>query len=395
MDTIRATGKSASDAASIKTTIDDAKKWLLFSGIQNLDSSSSAFGAFSAWYDGNNKRYSFAYSEITGYGISTLLYLYKLKPDFLLIERAKLAADWLMSTAWDSKYGGFRCRYDHSTNSFNERVCSFDAGMVLPALVNLYRETKDTKYLKGAMQTADWLVKTMQKEDGSFYVRILTDSGEFIDKPEKWSTQSGSYHAKISIGLSYLFNVTKKAAYRESAVKICNWSLNLQFPDGRFITNRQSNETHLHPHCYSAEGLLVTGTILRKKRYVDSAASALRFIQCHQLRSGGIPRTYVNGKPSTDESVDILSQAIRLWILLSRAKRRLEGKSALAKAIERLASFASPRGDSHSKGGFTYGHTDEGVYADHVSSWGTMFAIQALGVYMRKRPRSLDLMYFV
>jgi len=381
--------------ASLVGAIELGKKWLVESGIQNVDRTSPTCGSFNAWYDGNSKKYSFAYSEITGYGISTLIYLNRLKPESLLIERARLAADWLMSTAWDPKFGGFRCRYDHATRSFNERVCSFDAGMVLPALVSLYRETKDTKYLESAIRTADWLVNTMQKEDGSFYARILTRSGEFIDKPEKWSTQSGSYHAKISIGLSYLFNLTKKAVYRESAIKICDWSLDRQCRDGRFITSRQSNETYLHPHCYSAEGLLISGSILGKERYIASAAAASRFVKRHQLRSGGIPRTYKNGESSTDESVDVLSQAIRLWALLSRTKQRLEEKDACAKAVERLVGFVSPRGDIHSKGGFVYGHTDERAYVGHISSWGTMFAIQALGMYLEEKPGSPDLMYFV
>jgi uncharacterized protein YyaL (SSP411 family) len=395
MGTTRQTSHSANETKSIKTLVFDAERWLLRSGIQNLDPSSSAFGAFNAWYDGDSKRYSYAFSEITGYGISTLLYLNNLKPEPLLIERARLAADWLMRTAWDSKYGGFQCRYDHLTGSFNNRVCSFDAGMCLPALVNLYRGTKENRYLESAIQVADWLVSSMQKDDGSFYARIDTRSGEFIDRPEKWSTQSGSYHAKIAIGLAYLFSLTNRAVYRKSAIKICDWSLSFQCPDGRFVTNRQSNETHLHPHCYSAEGLLIWGLILGKKRYIASAASALRFVKRHQLRSGGIPRTYRNEEPSSNESVDILSQAIRLWVLLSRATQRIDGKSALKKAVERLAGFSSPRRDKRSRGGFVYGHTDEGVFVDHVNSWGTMFAIQALSMYLGGNRDDIDLMCFV
>lgn len=382
--------------ADVQEVIKSAKNWLLNSGIQNLDRNSSAYGSFNAWYDELNQTHSFAFSEITGYSISALLYLNSLSPDSVLLDRARLAADWLLSTAWDSKYGGLQCRYDHSRGTFNNRVCSFDAGMCLTGLANLYRETRDDKYLEGAIKLGDWLVQRMQREDGSFYVRIDTRTGALTDDPTKWSTQSGSYHAKISIGLLNLFDLTKNSVYKKSAVKICDWSLKLQTPSGRFITNRLLGDTHLHPHCYSAEGLLCAGLVLGNERYIESAAAALRWIVPHILPTGGVPRVYWSGHFSRRESVDILSQTIRLWCLLSRVCRIVEEDAALERAVNRLCNFKSTSNDKQSRGGFLYGYTDEMHFVRHVSSWGTMFAIQALSMYISEgNSKAFDLLHFV
>ena len=52
-----------------------AKDWLVNSGIQNTKG--DEIGGFNAWYDLGANEYSYVYSEITGYGITTLLFLNK------------------------------------------------------------------------------------------------------------------------------------------------------------------------------------------------------------------------------------------------------------------------------------------------------------------------------
>lgn len=380
---------------NVSNVIESAKRWLLESGIQNLDRNSPTYGSFNAWYDERRKAHSFAFSEITGYGITTLLYLHSLRSDNMLINRAKLAADWLLSKAWYPRFGGLQCRYDHRTGAFNNRVCSFDAGVCLTGLANLYRKTGETEYLEGAIKLGDWLVRYVQREDGSFYARIDTRAGTFIDDSAKWSSQSGSYHSKISIGLLNLFDLTRDVAYKESAVKVCEWSLKLQLSSGRFITNRESGDTHLHPHCYSAEGLLCAGLILKNKQFIESAKRALRWITQHLLPTGGVPRTYRHGHFSRRESVDILSQTIRLWSLLSRTQANMENDVLLEKTVSRLFHFRSSRDDVGSRGGFWYGYTDDSSLVNHVSSWGTMFAIQALILYSTCDFNVFDVFQFI
>ena len=49
--------------------------WFLDSGIQNVNICKDVDGAFNSWFDTNKNDYYYAYSEITGYGITTLLFL--------------------------------------------------------------------------------------------------------------------------------------------------------------------------------------------------------------------------------------------------------------------------------------------------------------------------------
>ena len=139
----------------VRCSISFAKNWILNSGIRNINESSKYYGGFNAWYDTTNKKFSFVYSEITGYGINILLFLNKIKPNNIFINRARKAADWLINTAFEPSVGGILCRFDYDSNKFTKKVCTFDNGICLNSLVNLYRITNDRKYLDFSLKIAE------------------------------------------------------------------------------------------------------------------------------------------------------------------------------------------------------------------------------------------------
>ena len=63
---------------SIDKIILSSQNWLLQSGIQNSNPKSNNFGSVNAWYDPTIKSYSFVYSEINGYFLTLMSYLFKL-----------------------------------------------------------------------------------------------------------------------------------------------------------------------------------------------------------------------------------------------------------------------------------------------------------------------------
>jgi len=67
--------------------INSSIQWLISSGIRNKDDRQKNFGAFNNAYNYKEKKYTFVYSEITGYGVSLFCNLYKWhnKKDFLNI----------------------------------------------------------------------------------------------------------------------------------------------------------------------------------------------------------------------------------------------------------------------------------------------------------------------
>lgn len=364
-----------------------AAEWLLSSGIQNI--SGPHAGGFNGWYDIDKKSYPFVYSEITGYGITTLLFLNSLKNDGLFIKCAEMAAEWVMKCAMHSR-GGVRARA-YNTNpdnaySFDSNMLYiFDSGMVLSSLVNLYLATKKEPYLRAAIKIGNFLL-SMQKKDGLFYAAYDANNDQRIDTQEKWSTQSGSYHAKLAIGLLDLYSANKDEAFKRSALDICNASLKEQQGNGRFITQQNEKSTHMHPHCYSAEGLLYAGIILEKNKFVRSAENAIRWALDNHLPTGGVPCKFVDRKFIGHERSDTLAQVLRTALYLRNAGLMEQHDSKIERLRVRLLQFQKQ--DSKQRGGFFYGTELDGTKRNHINSWCSMFAIQSLVMYSHFKNRS-------
>jgi len=369
-------------------TINLAKNWLLNSGIQNTSINNKTNGGFNSWFDIKSKEYPFIYSEITGYGISTLLYLNKIYREKKLVERAELAARWLINFSLHES-GGVRTRYYFDNKIQKEYffkngfLYTFDSGMVLYGLVNLFKQTKKQIYLKVAEKMADFLIRC-QKKDGTFYAAYDFKNDEFIDTQDKWSTQSGSFHSKLSLGLLDIFSIIKDNSYKRSAEKICEAVLKFQDKSGRFVSFKKFPETHLHPHCYSAEGLLYAGIKLNKKKFIKSAANACEWTLNNQLKNGGVPCMFLNNLFIPYERSDILAQTLRLGAILFHLGE-LRGSlisNKLDKLENRLVTFQNlDNVVKKQKGGFFYGWDENGNRLNHLNSWCTMFAIQAIIIH--------------
>lgn len=372
----------------INKRIELAKNWLLNSGIQNLEGEHK--GAFNSWFDIDKKGYPYLYSEITGYGITTLIYLYDLSKEEIFLERAKLAADWLITKATHSS-GGILCRYFYKKTEFmgsfeSEEMFLFDNGMVLNGITSLYEATKDEKYLKFSKKLADFII-SKQKEDGSFYAVYDVKNKKLVDNGKKWSTQSGAFHNKISIGLTNLYKITEDKEYKKSAMKICDYSLKFFKDNGRVVTFSKTGNSLFHPHCYAAEGLYVAGKYLKNKKYLEYSKRATQYLFSTQKSNGGIPQFFKNDKLIEFERSDILGQSLRLGVLNSINNEKLD------KLARKLLKFQNL--DKKQNGGFRYGYDDQGNRYEHINSWCTMFALQALILYNQYSENNINFNEFL
>jgi len=371
-----------------------AQDWLMCSGIQDLKGREA--GGFNAWFDLRSGQYPYVYSEITGYGITSLLFL-KGFFDEDFVERAILAADWLRDKA-EHKLGGVRTRHYHQDMSESDRysfesenIYAFDNGMVLYGLINLFKKCGDRQYLEFSKRIADLLIEKMRRDDGLFCAVYNHKTGEKTDHTWKWSTQSGSYHAKLALGFTDLYDVTKDNVYRDAVLTLCRKSLDFQEPDGRFITSRADNSTHLHPHAYSAEGLLYAGMYFKRDEFILAAVKAVKWALDNQCRDGGIPKKFDGEKFITHYRVDILAQILRLGVILDGIgqldKSYIDGLKELR---SRLLTFQHLQ-EGLQKGGFYYGFTLEGEKRNHINSWCSMFAIQALIMFEKMDSENVDI----
>tara|TARA_Y100000294_G_scaffold115844_1_gene107427 strand:- start:411 stop:1583 length:1173 start_codon:yes stop_codon:yes gene_type:complete len=383
----------------IQKSISLAESWLLNSGIQNTDKSKDVFGSFNAWYDTLANKFSFAYSEITGYGINTLLFLNSINKNPIFIDRAKIAAEWIMDKSFEPSIGGILCRYEHDSKRYRKWICTFDNAMCLNSMINLYKTTGEKKYLDFSLKIAEWLLK-MQKVDGCFFTRLLIDRNKLEENGDKWSTQSGAFHAKMALGLLNLGKLLNDSQYINAAKELCDWSLKLQTENGRFITDKNDNSTFLHPCCYANEGIIVAGIVLENKAYINSVKKCLEWIKVRRLETNGFPAYYIDDEFVHAESPDINAQVIRLLMMLDSFDIVACDYNYMGQCIENIMKYQSNSKDRRTRGGFFSGDAwffrqTKNNAMKHANSWVTMFALQALKMYVEKKNLSRDSIFYL
>ncbi len=78
------------------TIITNAIDWVMESGIQNRGNDLSINGSYNAWYRSDTGKYSYVYSEITGYLTTLMCYLFERRKDEKYLINAKIAGDCLL-----------------------------------------------------------------------------------------------------------------------------------------------------------------------------------------------------------------------------------------------------------------------------------------------------------
>jgi len=344
-------------------------EWLTNSGIQSF------VGGFYSWFDLSNSNYPYLYSEITGYGITTLLFLETIFHNENLVVKAEKAAEWIVKKALHPCGGVLTRFYSDEKNadkvySFGGvNIFSFDTGMVLYGAAALYKRTGKDEYLKLSRGLADFLLKKMFKSNGSIAPVYNAVAGKCVEAEDKWSSQSGAFHAKVAMGLVLSAEITGEKKYLDAALGLCEFALLNQDPTGRFITDRASKTTHLHPHSYTAEGLWYVGIERGIAKFTEAALKAAKWAQS-KVSVSGVNELY---DPKTDsfndfQRTDILAQTLRLGLIFS-----LKDKTEMLKAC--LLSYQYGGEMLDQRGGFAYSKE-----SPHLNSWCSMFSLQALAL---------------
>jgi len=374
--------------------VDQAIQWLLYSGIQK-DRMDGMVGAVASWYDPSLGRYSYLYPEITGYAATTLIWLARIgKQGLDCIQKAKSAADWLIERAFQPDLGMYPYKYDLDSKKFVLVAHTFDQGIIQNGLLSVYRETNEDVYLDYAVRSGNILALELLRADGSLEVCRYLDEGQQSEAElSKWSRQSGPFLVKCVMGLLHLKLIDSDSKWEQVTRRICDWALTFQQGEGHFIINPRRGCTHTHPLCYTGEGLLVAGLVLKEQKYLKAAGEITKWLLRHQQPSGGIPRIFKDGHFAViPERVDVLAQTIRLGIL-GLHFGFLDNKEFLVpieSAVTYLLSFQCQVQDIRQFGGFTFGFHADGLKSVHVNSWCTMFAIQTLWLYMQYKLKRVE-----
>lgn len=337
----------------------------------------------------------FLFSEVTGYAIRDLLLLYAIKGEAEYLTRAFQAADWLVRTAADER-GWVRTRYyfEHDADEARRldsfaggNIFSFDNGICLGGLVALYMAVKmeaardgklagRVRELLGRIRVLAENIVGRVAEDGSLPAICDAQGVEVQCAEPRWSQRRGSFHAKVAEALAELYAVTGEGVYAETARRICRFALTFQQEDGRFVTDGAGG-TQLHPHCYSAEGLLRVGTILKEPEFVDSARRATEWAlgRCRGGRIAQETCAGAGGAPSwrTDALAQVLGLAARLLQSDTLDEKHWKVVRELAGGV-----LAMKHPDERH---FRYGYYEDGAEAHTLSYWTNMFAFHSLLEY--------------
>lgn len=365
--------RTESGTDTLRAAIDRGVSWLAGSGI------CSPAQPMYAWYDRTAARYSFPYSEATGYGITFFVFLSRQHGDARYLSNANELARSLQPMR-ELVTGAYRCLNPVGMEPFDRKARSayvFDCCMILNGLCQLYRETRDDDCLRDALRCAEWI---MQASAGAADILPVYDvvTASFAESRGRWSTSRSGYRAKFGLAFLNLFDLTGDERFLHAAEAVCQAATGMQSTAGGISVFENGERTVLaHPHCYAAEGLWAAGTYLGRQDYLEASARATQWI-LEQYRQLIVRREQRATEVRDASRTDALAQALRLYALHRQSVLLDATLQNVADAlICELLARQCATGNALAQGGFHYdGGTTPG--SAHVNAWVTMFAVQAL-----------------
>ena len=371
----------------------DNINWLLYSDIRIKDGQDK--GALFGWKNLNSKSFPFIYSEITGYAVTSFSWIYASLGNYLALQAARESAKWIQKNIQSNLLFARPAALGSVPNDLSELFYSFDNGMIVIGLVNLYKITKDLGNLLLAEKITQTLIdrffdgeKLIARLDNSCNPMIEEDTKGIV----KWSTISGAYHAKLSLALLELSRLTNNPKYSEVSNSICDYAIKTQCSDGHFMTNPGSDIVFLHPHLYACEGLIYSGIAQSNEEHHRVGLNGILWA-IEQAESSKVGGLYSNTGTYAVEQSDCTAQLVRLLILCRSQLGKFINSSKLDNVIQslhsRLLDFYIANGND--RGGMRYQ-----LNLDSACSWCTMFSMQALHLWKMKNASRLSwLDYFV
>ena len=281
----------------LEYSLNNAVNWVFSSGINNMSGKPKLHGSINSWYDCDVKVYPYVYTEIAGYAITFYMYLYNCLNEEQYLERAEIVADWIKSQAMEDTTSEIKFRYYYHLDEFTPKHSyAFDTGIVLGGFTNLYLVNNKDTYGNTAKELAYWLIHKMQKSNGAFNCFYDLEEEIRLNSPDVWSKHSGPYHSKIAASLIRTTLFCNDGSIEQAARKFCDWAVEQQEPNGRFLSKTVDRTTITHPHCYACEGLLYVGFKLDEGKYIDSAVRGIQWLLTSQTDDGYISAEFRNNK---------------------------------------------------------------------------------------------------
>ena len=333
--------------------IEAAGRWFLRSGIQE------ASGGVARYYRsdvGQNARVS---TEITGYAVSTLLFLHERTGNEEYLDAALRAARFLTRVAWDEKLSTFPFEVTEGPRF----AYFFDCGIIVRGLLAAWRVTQEAEFRDIAIAAGRAMLADFPSERGIHPILALPDKRPLAWEP-RWSASPGCYQLKSAMSWHELFEVTGESAFLRGYETALQAALE---NDSAFLPGESDLPRvmdRLHAYAYFLEGLLPVldrpECAVAFRNGVDRASGLLREIAPVFARS------------------DVYAQVLRARLLGDPVN-----EVGAADEAEQAASFQLP------SGGFLFGRK-HGQALPFVNPVSTAFCVQALAMWNDRGLTQLD-----
>lgn len=340
-----------------ETSISAAGRWFLQSGIQE------ASGGVARYYRSDVRQNARVSTEITGYAVSALVFLYLRTGDSAYLDAGLRAARFLTRCAWDGRLGTFP--FELTVNGEPAFAYFFDCGIIVRGLLSAWRATQDSEFRDAAIAAGRAMLADFPSRDGIHPILALPQKRALPWEP-RWSASPGCYQLKAALAWHELFEVTGDSEFSRSYEAALEAALE---NDPEFLPgdpDRLRVMDRLHAYSYFLEGLL---PVLDRSECAAAFRNGLN-------RAAGYLREIA---PEFARS-DAYAQLLRAR-LLGQAQGALSLNEADAgHEAEQAASFQLQSNDPRVSGGFLFGRK-QGEDLPFVNPVSTAFCVQAIALW--------------
>ena len=303
-------------------------------------------------------------TEITGYAISSLVYLHHCTSDERCLAGARRAGDFLVDHAWDASAGVFPFEHSFSGDVPERLAYFFDSGIIARGLLALWRATNVERYLDAAIRAGESMGRYFFGKD-AIHPILRLPSMEPLPFTGQWSRGPGCYQLKSALAWHDLFTITGTTRFIEWYEDALRSALSSH---GTFLPADTLERTmdRLHAYSYFLEGVMPAADRLEVR-------SALR---------DGITRTtaYLNEIAPTFERSDVYAQLLRVRLFADQRARIPLARTDAEREARRIPEFQMAHRDPRFDGGYAFGRK-AGAIIPHMNPVSTAFCSQALAMW--------------
>ena len=336
-------------------------QWFLRSGIQE------PAGGVARYYRTDIERNLPVSTEITGYALSTLLWLHSATGHSEYLDRGLAAARFLARSAWDGQAMPFEV--DPGPNG--RLSYFFDCGIIIRGLLAAWRTSSVQEFLDVATALGRIMAADFATNNGDYHPILKLPEKRPLERDAlRWSQAPGCYQLKSEMAWWDLFEATSDTRFREPYEHALEAALRSY---GTFLPghpDRLKVVDRLHAFVYFLEGLLPRA---QEKR----CSAAL----CHGIQR--VSQLLEENAPEFERS-DVYAQLLRIRIYADWAGAAPLDVTAAECEAAALAGFQASASDPHIDGGFYFGRR-RGAWLPYVNPVSTAFAVQALAFWDQHR----------